>query len=73
MEDGLMAPNGCESCRTCADQTLRASFEDIIVDVEAEAFFPAPAPQILRGPEGLVEARVVMLKKNEPPCLHCFL
>lgn len=73
MEYGLLGPDGCGSCSTCADQTLRAPFEHIIVDVEAEAHFPAPTPQALRGREGLEQARVVMLEKNEPPSLHCSL
>lgn len=54
MEYGLIAANGCGSCWTCVDQTLRAPFEHIIVDLEAEALFSAPAPPTLRGPEGLV-------------------
>lgn len=72
MEYELLGPNGCGSCSTCADQTLRAPFEHIIVDVEAEAHFQAPTPQALRGREGLKQAWVVMLKKNGPP-LHCSL
>lgn len=52
MEYGGLVANGCESCGTCADQTLKAPSEHIIVDEEAEALFSAMITQTLKGPGG---------------------